>query len=242
MGFAGECFYPEGRLTELLEDVLPHLNVLRSLDCGQDTGFGLVHWNITRIECPLQYLRVPINDISQLTDLISRERLSTTLEEFHVTMRNDHVIKDKNNYPKGIFLPSMMNLHTFTLVQSIFSECRIAWSTIELLTSSDVMPVLQRMNLSIFINDNELDSIKRSSLFFDDDRRIDIQFAFIIDRSLFSNKLDDHLPHGNRFHQRELVGVTCVINHLFGDYHRMTNVNSYVSIFVFRFDKNLFFC
>ena len=91
MGYAGEYFYPESRFTDLLENIFPHLNRLHSLDCGQDTGFGLVHWNITRIESPLQYLRLPINDISQLTHLISTETLSTTLEEFHVTMRNDHV-------------------------------------------------------------------------------------------------------------------------------------------------------
>ena len=109
----GEFSHSEGRLSKVLGDVLTHLNALRSLDCDQDTGFGLVHWNVTRIECPLQYLRVPINDISQLTHLISRETLSTTLEEFHVTMRNDH---DNNSLPKQLVLPWVINLHTFTLV------------------------------------------------------------------------------------------------------------------------------
>ena len=70
MGIAGEFFYPKSRLSGLSEDFLPHLNCLRSLDCGQDTGFGLVYWYVTEVECPLQYLRVPINDIPQLLHLI----------------------------------------------------------------------------------------------------------------------------------------------------------------------------
>ena len=60
---------------------------------------------------------------------------------------------DKNHFSRGLILPSMNNLDTFTLVQSIFGKMRIEWSIIELLTSSNVMPVLQQMNLSMFINE-----------------------------------------------------------------------------------------
>ena len=211
---------------------LPYLNALHSLDCGQDTGFGLVNWYVTRVQCPLKYLRVPINDISQLVHLISRETLSTTLEQLYVTMRNDHMRRD-NSLPTGLALPSMINLHTFTLVQSIFAISRIQWSVIELLTTPNVMPRLRRMNLAIFISVNELDSINRSALFIDD-RQIDIQFAFITDHTSLSNEVADNLPRGSRFHPREIVGVTCVLSHLLQNYRQMTNVNCYVSICVIK--------
>ena len=178
----GDFFYPEGSLSELLKDVLPHLNCLRSLDCGQDTGFSLVYWYVTKVECPLQYLRVPINDIPQLLHLISNKTFSMTLEEMHVTMRNDHIRRENCSLPKQFELPWMSNLHTFTFVQSIFGKSRFEWTTIELVTASNVMAVLRRMNLAMFININEVDSINRSALFIDY-RQIDIQFAFIVDES-----------------------------------------------------------
>lgn len=207
---------------------MPHLNALRSLDCGQDTGFGLVGWNITRVQCPLKYLRVPINNLSQLAHLISTETLSTTLEQLHVTMRNDHMRRE-NSLPTRLVLPSMINLHTFTLVQSIFGSSKIEWSTIESLTAPNIMPVLQRMNLAVFISVNELESINRSSLFMDD-RKIDIQFAFIIDDTSICNEVGNNLPRGSRFRPREIVGVTCVVSHLLQNYREMTNANCYVSI------------
>ena len=52
------------------------------------------------------------------------------------------------------------------------------------------------------------------------------------DHRSLSNKLGDHLPHGGRFHPREIVGVTCVVSYLLEDCRRMTNVNCYVSICV----------
>ena len=128
---------------------MPHRNALRSLDCGQNTEFGLIDWYITKVQCPFKYLRVPINDLSQLTNLISREILSTTLEQLHVTMRNDDV-RGENSLPTQLILPSMINLHTFTLVQSIFDNSRVECSTIESITASNVMSVLRRMNLAIF--------------------------------------------------------------------------------------------
>ena len=63
------------------------------------------------------------------------------------------------------------------------------------------MPVLRRVNLAIFITIDDLDRINRSSLF-TDDRRIDVQFAFIIDDVPQGIQLINHVPHGSRFHRR----------------------------------------
>ncbi|CAM4774372.1 unnamed protein product [Rotaria magnacalcarata] len=212
-GSTGYIRYPRERLPTLVENVLPHLSALRSLDLGQDTGFGLTNWNITTIQSPLNYLRVSLEYIPRLCHVISRDTLSTTLEQLHVTLRSSHV-REKNSIPKELVLSKMINLHTFTLVQSIFTFIynRIEWPTIESLTAPNVMPVLRRLNLAILIAIDDLDCINRSSLFIDD-RRIDIQFALIIADTSLGNELRYSLAHGSRFHPRQIVGITCVYNH-----------------------------
>jgi len=167
---------------------------------------------------------------------MSIETLSTTLEQLHVTMRNLYV-GILNDLPKQLVLPKMINLHTFTFVQSIFSENRIHWSTIDFLTGPNVMPRLRQMNLVIFITVNDLDCINRSALF-TDDRRINVQFAFIMDDTSFGIRLREHMSHGNRFHPREIVHATCVVSCLTPKYRQLTNtdVNFYVSNLLFLFN------
>lgn len=122
----------------------------------------------------------------------------------------------------------MMNLHTFTLVQTILSDNRIEWSTIELLTAPNYMPILRRVNLAIFITLDELHGMKRS-LLFTDDRRIDVQFAFIVDDVSSGVQLSDQVPHGSRFHPRQVVGATCVRSGLSPEYRHLPNINCHVS-------------
>jgi len=139
-------------------------------------------------------------------------------------------VNEYNSIPKRLILPKMINLHTFTLVQSIFSdiENNIKWSTIEILTGPNVMPVLRRMNVAILITIDDICCINRSSLFMDD-RRIDIQFAFIIPDTSLGNEIRNYLPHGSRFYPRQIVGVTCVVSYLSRNYEELTNINCYVS-------------
>jgi hypothetical protein len=215
-----------------VQDVLPHLISLRSLDLDQETGFGLTNWQITTIHSPLKYLRVSLTDTAHLFHVVSAERLSTTLEQFHVTLRSMDPMCEKN-LPEELKLPPMMHLHTFTLIQSIFSENRIEWSTIELLTAPKVMPVLRRVNLAIFITVDDLDRID-GSLLFTDDRQIDVQFAFIVDSSSLGIQLSHQMPRGSRFHPREVIGVTCVLIWLLLKDQQPTNRNCYVSIVLMR--------
>ena len=220
---------PLGRLPTLVQNVLPHLTSLRSLDLGQDTGFGLANWRITTIQSSLKYLRVSLAHSVHLYHVISAEAFPTTLEQLHVTLRNYHwVTKELSGKLK---LPSMMYLNTFTLIQSIFSADRIEWSIIELLTAPKVMPVLRRMNLAIFVTVNDLNNINESPLF-TDDRQIDVQFAFIVDDVSLDIQLSHQLPHGSRFHPREVVGVTCTVNSLSESYKVSTNLDCYVSIMI----------
>ena len=79
---------PRGSLARLVEDVLPHLTSLRSLDLGQDTGKGLANPEITMIHSRLNYLRVSLQDVAHLYYLMSSKTLSAILEQFHVTLRS----------------------------------------------------------------------------------------------------------------------------------------------------------
>ncbi|CAF3375321.1 unnamed protein product [Rotaria socialis] len=147
MGFMGHIGYPRDRFPILVKNILPHLNALCSLDLGQDTGFGLTNWYVTTIQCPLKYLRVPMEHIPHLCHVMIRETLSSTSEQFHVTVRSQYMER-KNSLPTGLVLSEMINLHAFTLVESIFYRSRrIEWSTIESLTAPNVMVVLRRMKL-----------------------------------------------------------------------------------------------
>lgn len=214
----------------LVENVLPHLTSLRSLDLGQDTGFGLTNWKITTVLSRLTYLRASLSDVAHLYHVMSNKALATTLEQLHVTMRNmDWGWGYRGFLPEDLELPPMLNLHTFTLVQTILSNNRINWSTIESLTAPDHMPALRRMNLAIFMTVDVLRVIKRS-LLFTDDRRIDVQFAFIVDYVSPKVQLSDQVPHGSRCHPRQVVGVTCVSSWLSRKYQHLSDIDCHVRI------------
>ncbi|CAF1075860.1 unnamed protein product [Rotaria sordida] len=106
----------------------------------------------------------------------------------------------------------MINLHTFSLVQTFFSMLTIEWTVFEILTSSNVMPVLRRANVSLFININDLNCISSSGIF-TDHRHVDVHFAFNLLNCSPYTKVTPCIPRGNRFHSREIVGATFVVNH-----------------------------
>jgi len=87
------------------------------------------------------------------------------------------------------------------------------------------------MNLAIFITVNDLNYIN-GSLLFTDDRQIDVQFAFIIDNAFRGVQRIHQMPHGSRFHPRQVVGVTCVVNWVSPEYQESIDINCFVSIFI----------
>ena len=219
---------PRGRLATLVANVLPHLVSLRSLDLGQDTGMGLASSKVTMVHSRLTYLRISLQDVAHLYHIMSSKTLSTTLEQFHVTLRCVDPECEKF-LPDDLELPSMLNLHTFTLVQTILSDNRIDWSTIESLTAQNHMPVLRRLNLAIFIPMDDFYMIKRSFIF-TDDRRVDVQFAFIVDDLSSGVERSDQVPNGSRFHPRQVVGATCVVSDLSPRNRHLPDINCHVSI------------
>ena len=239
--------HPVGRLDSLVQTVLPHLTTLRSLDLGEHTGAGLPLWQITPTPSSLLYLRVPVQDMTQLHELMSLESLSSTVEQFHVTMRSQHCIPD--DYPMALNLPMeldlsmelalhpMTHLHTFVFIQSIFAWSSIGWSTIEHFTISNVMPVLRQVKLAMLITVDELDSINRSSLF-TDDRRVDVHFAFIIKETTLDLPSRQAMLHASRSHPREVVRARCLISQLNLAHRELTNYDCYVSHLLLSFTSN----
>lgn len=205
--------------------ILKHLPALRSLD------FGIKHYEVgwPRITTviPLTYLRLELLCISTLIRLISTPPLANTLRQLHVKVCKSD---GDNNSDKSIssLLTRMVNLHTFTFVQKFFCKLTSEWTNFEMLTSSNIMPVLRRANVSIFININNLNRISSSSLF-TDHRHIDVHFAFHLINCPQYTDVTQFIPHGNRFHPREIVGATFVVNQRSGIPPTLTNNEPFVS-------------
>lgn len=104
----------------------------------------------------------------------------------------------------------MVHLHTFTFLQKCFSSLTIEWANFEVLTSSKVMPVLRRANVSIFLGIDNLKSPRSLSLF-TDHRHVDIHFAFHLINNPEYIPATQYIPHGNKFHPREIVGAKFII-------------------------------
>ncbi|CAF1535258.1 unnamed protein product, partial [Rotaria sordida] len=148
--------------------------------------------------------------MDDLVRIMSTQQLSYSLCQLHVTIGNGGYRKYCTTSIFHSLIP-MVNLHTFTFFQHFFSWLRIEWTFIEMLTSSNVMPVLRRANISYFINIDDLKRIGSSSIF-TDHRHIDVHFAFhLINCSEFL-EMTQYIPRGNCFYPREIVGATFVVN------------------------------
>ncbi|CAF1582214.1 unnamed protein product, partial [Didymodactylos carnosus] len=162
-------------------------------------------WPITTCIAPLTYLCLGLRSMDILVRLISTPSLSNTLRQLHVKLCNNTFNTQTTISTTNLSI-RMVNLHTFTLVQNFFSELTIKWTVFEILTSSNVMPILRRTNVSIFININDLNRVSSSPLF-TDHRHVDVNFAFNLINCLQYIKMTQYIPRGNRFHPREIVGT-----------------------------------
>ncbi|CAF3028695.1 unnamed protein product [Rotaria sp. Silwood2] len=143
-------------------------------------------WPITTAIVPLTYLRLGLPSIDILVRLISTPSLSNTLHQLHVKVSNS-IFNTHAPISTTNLSIRMVNLHTFTLVQKFFSELTIEWTVFETLTSS--LPL------------------------FTDHRHVDVDFTFnLIDCPQYI-KITQYIPRGHRFHPREIVGATFIVNH-----------------------------
>jgi hypothetical protein len=130
----------------------------------------------------------------------------------------------------------MSSLQTFTFVKSLYRQFADEWTFIDALTSSTVMPMLQRAKLIVAIDVLDLNRIDRSALF-NDQRRVDVQYAFILNDNLSHIDLDERIPRGSRSHPRSVASVTFVRNSWKGTTPHALPEKCYVS---YSFDRSFF--
>ncbi|CAF4166576.1 unnamed protein product, partial [Rotaria magnacalcarata] len=164
-GFSMTFDYPPGDMVVLINNLLRiQLPALQSLDLGMN--YCGTTWPITTAVAPLTYLRLSLSNMDNVLCLTSTEPLSNTLRHLHITIGESSF---NTHCPVSMYNLSirMINLHTFSLVQTFFSMLTIEWAVFEILTSSSVMPVLRRANVSLFININDINRIGSSGIFTD---------------------------------------------------------------------------
>ena len=195
-------------MTILLNNIIViHLPELRCLDMGMD--YSYIRWKSTATIVPLTYLRLHLLSLDTLISVMSTPPLSDTLRELHVLLGTSSSQTCYGKLTSNISI-QMVHLHTFTFLQKCFSSLTIKWANFEVLTSSKVMPVLRRANVSIFLGIDSFNSLRSSSLF-TDHRHVDVHFAFHLINSSEYLRATQYIPHGNNFHSREIIGAKFVI-------------------------------
>ena len=106
---------------------------------------------------------------------------------------------------------SMPSLHTFTFMKPLYYEITEEWTFIDMLTSSEVMPVLKRIHFIVAIRMSDLKRIDQSMLF-NDDRNVDVHFAMLLHSNQCHAELTKRIPHGSRSHPRSIASATYLRN------------------------------
>ena len=209
MEYRQNVFITTHSLRPLVQNILLHyLPNLRTLDLGFDSSHFIMDWDTTPVRAPLTYLRVTLHCIEDLLAIMATRSLSTTLRHLHVKLRDSSWdIRLRGSEMKIAF--RMSSLCTFTFVKALHWQFSDEWSFIDVLTSFTVMPVLQRAKLIVAIDESDLNWIDRSALF-NDNRRVDVQFAFILNDDRSYPDLDRRIPRGSRSHPRWVVSTTFV--------------------------------
>ncbi|CAF4861796.1 unnamed protein product, partial [Rotaria sp. Silwood1] len=206
-GLSRKLCYPSWNLCEFITKILNHLSALRSLDFGMESSFFLHHWPFKTIQVPLVYLAITLNITRTLLDIMSTEPLSHTLEQLHIKLLDESYLI--NSLGAIRLLPRMKALHTFSFVKSSNWHSIVEWTFVNLLTSSNIMPVLRRMNFSLVISVDDLIRMRNSALF-TDFRHIDVHYAFIIDDDRPHIELLNYVPLGSQSHPRQMASATFI--------------------------------
>ena len=155
----------------------------------------------------LNYLAITLDSTCTLLDIMSTEPLSHTLKELHIKLTDESDLE--NSLDKIHLLPEMKVLHTFSFVKSFDWQSDVEWIIVDLLTSSNIMPLLRRMNFTLVINVIDLVGMNNSALF-TDFRHIDVHYAFIINDECSHIELLNYVQHGCRSHPREIASATFI--------------------------------
>ncbi|CAF1006048.1 unnamed protein product [Rotaria sordida] len=225
VGMTKKIAYPLWNLKEFLEKILCYLPTLQSLDLGMETSFYLHKWPFKTIQTPLIYLKISIARTLDVIDILSTNPLSHTLKQLHIKMPDFCGYRSFSSFDKNI-LPRMESLHTFTFAKSFKWHSSEEWSFVNVLTTYNVMPMLRRMNFSLVIDVNDLDQMTNSPLF-NDDRHINVHYAFIIHDNRQHCELNQHVPRGSLSHRRQIASATFISEYWPADETFMTHKEIY---------------
>jgi hypothetical protein len=210
-GLSERFHHTTDNLYPLVENILlQHLPRLRSLDLGFNTGQFIMDWRIAPVKVPLTHLRITVHERVELLRIMATKPLCNTLRQLHVKIRDVG--------SKGTFHPSeidaslsMPSLHTFTFMKPLYYETTEEWAFIDMLTSSEVMPVLKRIHFIVAIRMPDLKRIDQSMVF-NDDRNVDVHFAMLLHSNQCHAELTKRIPHGSRSHPRSIASATYLRN------------------------------
>jgi hypothetical protein len=168
-----------------------------------------MEWNITPIRAPLSYLRITVHRVDDLLAIMMTRPLSTSLRWLHVKLRDTRQAPAGYPVPDTMIAFRMSSLQSFTFIKPLSRQVADEWTFFDALTSSTVMPVLQRAKLIVAIALSDLNWIDRSGLF-NDHRRVDVQYAFILNDERSHTELDKRIPRGSHSHPRAVASATYV--------------------------------
>jgi len=226
-----------------MKKILNHLCALRSLDFGIEKTIHLHHWPLRTIETHLTYLRITLITPFVLFNLMNTQPLSRTLQQLHITM-SDVAGSPHPRFPNTNVWPRMEVLHTFTFIKSFEWYFNKEWFLLDILTCSDVMPMLRRMNFCIVIDINDLDRMHHSALF-TDYRHVDVHYAFMINDNREHIQLIDYVRHCSQSHRRQIVSATfigeCWLNNQSYKIHDLYYVSFHLMNIINHFTKRVSF-
>ncbi|CAF1400667.1 unnamed protein product [Adineta steineri] len=206
-GLTAKLCYPLWNLCEFITEILNHMSALCSLDLGMGSSFFLHRWPFKTIQMPLTYLAITLSVTHTLLDIMSTEPLSHTLEQLHIKLCGGPGLMESLGAIR--LLPQMKVLHTFSFVKSFNWHSFLEWTFVKILTSSNIMPVLRRINFSLVISVDDLIRMRNSALF-TDFRHIDIHYAFIINDDCPHIELLNYVPRGSQSHSRQIASATFI--------------------------------
>jgi len=109
-------------------------------------------------------------------------------------------------------LVAMKKLYTFTFVKSFLWKLKNELTFIDIITSTDIMPLLRRINLSITLDNDEFNRIKQCSIF-NDYRCVDVHFVLCINDYDANFRLTNLIPRGSLSYPREIMGSAFMFNY-----------------------------
>ncbi|CAF4675264.1 unnamed protein product, partial [Rotaria sp. Silwood2] len=226
-GITKETCYPTWNLYEFVSQVFHHLPRLRSVDFGMEQSFFVHTWHTKMSQHHLTYMRITLITLCDLLCLMLTQPLSRSLKQLHVCMGTAAIPSFRNVRVKDLW-PRMEALRTFTFAKSFYWYFDEEWALIDRITSARVMPILERMNFAIVINNDDLDLMRHSALF-NDYRNVAVHYAFIINDGESHMKLSECVPRGSQTHPRQIGSAAFVCECLPNNQLFQTSGESYVS-------------